>query len=129
MKIVDLFKELYNKTKSAVFVNDQLSSHFQIRNGVWQGFTVAPELFNCVIDHILNKTLLAHPFGIKFPGRVLSEVDFTDDVALVCENLADIKTALETLASATEKFGLNVSWTKTKILPEDKTVSHFHVAP
>jgi sorting nexin-29 len=62
-KIVNLFKELHNKTESAVLVNGQLSSHFQIRNGVRQGCAAAPELFNCVMDHVLNKTLLAHPFA------------------------------------------------------------------
>jgi len=48
------------------------------------------------MDHVLNKTLLAHPFGIDFDGRIQSDVDFADDVALVCENL----NALETLTSA-----------------------------
>ena len=120
-KIVNLFKELYNKTESAVLVNGQLSSHFQIRNGVRQGCAAAPELFNCVMDHVLNKTLLAHPFGIDFAGRVLADVDFADNVALVWENLTDIKTALETLGSVAGKLGLNVNWTKTKILPVDKT--------
>ena len=109
------------RTESAVNVNGQLSSYFQIRNGVWQGCAAAPELFNCVMDHVLNKKLLANPFGIDFAGRVLADVDFTDDVALVCENLTDIKTALETLAYVAGKLGLNVNWTKTKILPVDKT--------
>ena len=45
-KTVNLFKELYNKTKSTVNANGQLSSHFQTRNGVRQGCATAPELFN-----------------------------------------------------------------------------------
>ena len=73
------------------------------------------------MKYILNIRLLAHPFGINFAGRVLSDVEFADDVALVCENDADIKTAPETLASAAEKFGLYVNETKTKILHVDKT--------
>ena len=46
-KIVNLFKELYNKTESAVFVNGQLSSHFQIRNGVRQGYCCSRTLQLC----------------------------------------------------------------------------------
>ena len=120
-KIVNLLEELYNKAESAVFVNGHFSSHFQIRNGVRQDCTATPKLFNCLMDHFLNKTLLAHPFSIDFAGRVLSDIDFADDIALVCENLTDIQTALETLASAAEKLSLNVHWTKTKIFPVDKT--------
>ena len=80
----------------------------------------APELY-CVKHHILNKTLLAHPFGIDFAGRVLTNVEFADDVALVCENLTEIKNTPETLAPAAKKIGLNVNWTTTQILPVDKT--------
>jgi len=66
------------------------------------------------MDHVLNKTLLAHPFGINFAGIFLSDVEFADDVKLVCANLTDIKTALETVASAAEKLGLYVNWNQTK---------------
>ena len=69
----------------------------------------------------LELTLDEHPFGIVFARGVLSDVEFVNDVALVCKNLTDIKTALEILASAAEKLGLNINWTKTKILPVDKT--------
>jgi len=73
---------------------------------------------NSSVVSCLNKTLLAHLFAIYFDDRVLSNVDFAVDGTLVCENLGDIKTALESTA---EKPGLNVNWTKTKILPVDKT--------
>ena len=96
------------------------SSHHIFKLEMVFSKAATPELFNCVIDHVLNKTLLAHPFGIDFAG-VLSDVDFADDVASVCKNLTDIKTTQETLASAAERLGLNVNWTKTKILPMDKT--------
>ena len=74
-KILNLFSELYNKTESAVIVNDQLSSNFQMRNGVWQGCTTAPKLFNRVMDHVLNKTVLVHLFSIDF-AESLSYVEF-----------------------------------------------------
>jgi hypothetical protein len=64
------------------------------------------------------------PFGIGFAGRVLSDVDFADDVALICENISDLKTTLETLASAAEKLGLKINWSKTKIMPVEKTPSN-----
>ena len=123
-KIVRLLKELYNNTESAVIVNGRPSGYFKIKNGVRQGCAAAPELFNCVIDHILNKTQQVQPFGIGFAGRVLSDVDFADDVALICENISDLKTTLETLASAAEKFGLKINWSKTKIMPVEKTPSN-----
>ena len=86
-KIVSLFKELYSSTESAVLVNGKLSSSFPIKNGVRQGCAAAPELFNCVIDHILNETHRVHPFGISYAGRTLSDVDFADDVAVFSKNL------------------------------------------
>ena len=76
--------------------------------------------FDIKIHHFVIKILLVHLFGIDFAGRILSDIDFVDGYAFVCDNLTDIITALETLASAAKKIGLDVNWTKTKILPVQK---------
>ena len=121
--IVSLFKEIYSNTESAVLVNGKLSSSFPMHNGVRQGCAAAPELFNCIADDILNETHHANPFAISYAGRTLSDVDFTDDIAALSDNLDQFKPALETLSSTASRVGLQINWKKTKIMPIEKTAA------
>ena len=94
-----------------------------IQNGVRQGCAAAPELFNCVIDHILNETHHAHPFGISYARKTLSDVAFADDAAVLSDNLDQLKSALETLSCTASRVGLQINWKKTKIMSIEKTAS------
>ena len=77
------------RLKGGVFVNGQLSSHFQITTGrLAKATLLLTNSSTSVMDQVLNKTLLVHPFGIDSATRVLSDTDLVDDVVFVCKNLA-----------------------------------------
>jgi len=56
-KIVDLMKELYTDTVSAVRIGGHLSEWFTTGSGVRQGCTIAPNIFLPPMDRILNRTV------------------------------------------------------------------------
>jgi hypothetical protein len=119
-KYCRLFKALYTGTKSSVQVNGRRSSLFEINTGVRQGCAAAPELFNAVIDYVMDRTTNRLPFGLRYGDRVLADCDFADDIALICTSAAELEEALNTLSEEALKVGLHISWQTEKILIIDQ---------
>ncbi len=65
--------QLYTNTRSAVRLASSLSEEFAIETGVKQGCVIAPDLFNCVIDHLMRRLLSRYSLGIQ-----LGEYQLTD---------------------------------------------------
>ena len=59
-----LVRQLYTDTRSAVRLASSLSEEFTIETGVKQGCVIAPDLFNCVIDHLMRRLLSRCSLGI-----------------------------------------------------------------
>ena len=79
-------------------VNGGRSSSIEINTGIRQGCAAAPELFNCVIDYTMTRTINNPQFGLYYGDRVLSDADYADDLALVSDLLSKLTDALQILA-------------------------------
>ena len=97
-------------------VNGRRSPSFEINTGVRQGCAAAPELFNCVIDYIMTRTINRLQFGLYYGDRVLSDADYADDLALVSDSPSKLTEALQILADEALKIGLSINWQKTKVM-------------
>jgi hypothetical protein len=114
-KIVDLMKDLYTNTVSAVRSDGLLSEWFQVNSEVRQGCRIAPDLFLTPMDYIMNKTVHRGFTGATLGDEVFTDLDFADDVAILAEMLEIIILSLEILSEEARPFGLEVNWSKTKI--------------
>ena len=63
-KIVRVLERLYTDTSSCVRINNTLSDWFTISSGVRQGCVAAPDLFNCIIDYLMENVSAMEP-GIQ----------------------------------------------------------------
>ena len=72
-------------------VGNDLSEWFSIVSGVRQGCVVAPDLFNGVIDHRMCqlKTAAGPSLGIELDNWRLTDMDYTDDIALFSPSSED----------------------------------------
>lgn len=118
-KYCRLFKALHHGTESCVQVNGRRSPFFQITTGVRQGCAVAPELFNVIIDYVMTRTTSRLSFGLKFGDRVITDADFADDLAILADSMEQLLEALRILREEAAKVGLQINWTKTKIMAID----------
>ena len=75
--------QLYTDTRSAVRLASSLSEEFTIETGVKQGCVIAPELFNCAIDHLMRRLLSRCSLGIQLGEYQLIDLDYVDDIAIV----------------------------------------------
>lgn len=80
-KIVNLFQKLYGSSESCIRVNGKESSWFSVNSGVRQGCVAASDLFNCVIDYLMNRVCNLIP-SIQLNRYMLSDLEYADDTAL-----------------------------------------------
>ena len=94
---------------------------FKSPQGVCQGCAVAPELFNIIIDYVMTKTTSRLSFGLKFGDHTITDVDFTDDLAILADSMEQLLEALRILREEVAKVGLHINWNKTKIMAIDQS--------
>lgn len=114
-KIVNLMKALYTDTTSCVRADGDCSDWFDVRSGVRQGCTIAPNLFLTPMDWLLDRTIHRSMSGTTLAKEPFSDLDFADDVALLAEMLSVLLLALEIMQEEATTFGLEINWSKTKI--------------
>ena len=134
-KITTLFKQLYHSTESCVRANGSDSEWFSINSGVRQGCVAAPELFNCVIDHLMTRVCEQVP-GVMLGSYKLVDLEYADDTTLFSETPDHLREALNIFNQGAKKLGLKTSWAKTELMhigegPDpapfrfDETMVHF----
>ena len=95
-KIVRVLERLYTDTSSCVRINNTLSDWFTISSGVRQGCVAAPDLFNCIIDYLMENVSAIVP-GIQLGPYHLTDLEYADDAAIFATNQNDTSSALAIL--------------------------------
>ena len=115
--LVDMIKTLYSSTQSVVRVNGTISEAFSISSGVRQGCVLAANLFNTATDRILNITTQALTLGVNYDdsGQLIMDLDYADDIVIFADLLDTLKDALFMFNEQSQKLGLHVNWSKTKL--------------
>ena len=119
--VVNAISTLYINSKSAVLVDGNISDPFEVSTGVLQGDILAPFLFNILVDHLMRKATSDLDSGVethprrsrRYPARVLNDLDFADDIALLKSTMARAQVQLTSTASAAKNLGLIISVSKT----------------
>ena len=109
-------RQLYTDTRSAVRLASSLSEEFTIESGVKQGCVIAPDLFNCVIDHLMRRLLHRCSLRIQLGEYQLSDLDYADDIATFAPSTCVLQEALTILQEEANLVGMQISWPKTKLM-------------
>jgi hypothetical protein len=99
---------------SPVVIGKLQSDKFHVQNGLKQGDTLSPSLFNCVLEYTIRsfQDILERR---KFRGRH-QLLAYPDDVDTVGENIDTVKTKTEAYLDASKLVGLEVNQEKTKYM-------------
>ena len=105
---VRVLEQLYTDTYSCVGINNTLSDWFTISSGVRQDCVAAPDLFNCIIDYLIENVSAMVP-EIQLGPYQLTDLEYADDAAIYATNQNDILSALAIFDAEACKLGLRTS--------------------
>jgi hypothetical protein len=134
-KLLSLIRSFHEGMKGTVLYDGQSSEAFDIRNGVKQGCVLAPTLFGIFFSMVLK-----HAFGTSNEGvflhtrsdeglfnlalrattkrrkKIIRDMLFADDAALVTHTEAELQALMNRFATSCEMFGLTISLNKTNVM-------------
>ena len=121
--------------EASIRISEELLDRIEVKNGLRQGCTLAPTLFNLyacvVIERWLEKmrevegvgTKVLHKFDQQLfrstrgaNHHLVTECQFANDVALLTTSREDAEEAIRTYQQTAKAFGLILSTTKTKFM-------------
>ena len=118
--------EMYSDTRAKVVTVDGETEEFVIRAGVLQRDTLAPFLFVIVLDYVLRQAISGKEEELgctvtprrsrRIPGKVITDLDFADDIALLSNDLELAQRLLSNVEEECKRVGLHRNASKTKVL-------------
>ena len=122
--LVNAIGALYNNSKSAVMVDGNISDPFEVSTGVLQGDVLVPFIFIILVDYLLKKAtsdldsgVVTHPRrSRRYPVKVLNDLDFADDIALLESTIPRAQVQLTSTAAAAKDLGLIIGVPETKYM-------------
>jgi hypothetical protein len=100
--------------KHKVHIGKNLSDSFLIQNGLKQGDTLSPLLFNFALEYAIRK-VQENQLGLRLNGthQLLA---YNDDVNLLGDNIDTLKKNIENVIDASKEVGLEINVQKTKYM-------------
>ena len=121
--LVNAIQVLYSNSSSAVMVDGGISEPFDVTTGVLQGDVLAPFLFIILVDYLLDKAsgpdsgvVTCPRQSRRYPAKVLNDLDFADDIALLESSMPRAQSQLTRTADAAADLGLIISAPKTEYM-------------
>ena len=101
-----LLRNLYAGQEATVRTGHGTTDWFQVGNGVRQGCTLSPCLFNLHAVYIMrNVGLVETQAGIKISGRNTNNLRYADDTTLMAESEEELKSLLKKVKEESKKAG------------------------
>ena len=117
---------MYNGTPAPVLTTDRNTDYFEILAGVLQSDTLAPFLFVIVLDYTMRQAIdeKEEKLGFKLDQRrsrqqhptVITDTDFSDDIALITEDMNQARELLTGVEIESGKIELHVNAKNTEIM-------------
>ena len=104
--MVWFIQSMYEKARSRVCVDCNLSEEFSVKAGLQQGFCLSPLVFITVLE------ALSQEFHAGCPWENL----YADDLVIITESLEELQQKLISWKTNIEEKGLRVNMGKTKVL-------------
>jgi hypothetical protein len=114
-KDLTIIKNIYKDQSAAFRINNELTDWFKIKRGVRQGCICSPSFFNIYSEELITEAL-EDIKGISINGINYNRIRYADDIAIITENLDDLKKGLENIDKIGAKFGMKINVAKTKLM-------------
>ena len=114
--IVNAIEALYESSRSAVLLGDEVSDWFCTCVGVRQGCLLSPTLFNIYLEYIMMEALDGFEGSVSIGGRTVTNLRFADDIDLVAGQAEELSTLTRRLEESARQLGMQISAEKSKVM-------------
>ena len=141
--LIDIIRSFHDNMNARIKVDGELLEEIEVNNGLRQGCTMAPTLFNlyaCVVtERWLSRVKEVEDVGTCLMYKLdqqlfrrytknasedtITQCQFADDVALLATTRKAAEEAIKAYSSVTKSLGLTVNITKTKFMAVGHDVS------
>ena len=116
-----LIKDLYMRQTAVVRLECGDTEPGVIGRGVRQGCPLSPLLFSIYAESMMRDAIDSIEEGMVVGGRLLKDVRFADDQAVLASSKEGLQRLMDGLNSAAEDYGMRVNVKKTKTMVISKT--------
>ena len=115
--LVNAIKSLYHATRIVINTGNKRTDEIKINQGVRQGCSLSPTLFNIYIDDVLKKWQSKEYPGVQLDRHTyLSTLLFADDKIIIQESEDKLQLAVHRLNQICPEYNLKISLHKTKVM-------------
>lgn len=115
--LINTIKSLYEETKIVINTGSVRTEEISINQGVRQGCSLSPTLFNIYIDDLVREWKTIVSTGIKLNHHVhLNLLLFADDLTIIQASEDDLQRAVHKLNQLCLHYNLTISIKKTKVM-------------
>ena len=119
-----LLRNLYAGQEATVRALHGTTDWFKIGKGVHKSCILSTYLFKLHAEYIMRNTELEEAqAGIKLAGRNINNLRYADDTTLMAESEEELKSLLMKVKEESEKVGLKLNISKTKIMASGPIIS------
>ena len=114
--IVNAIEALYESSKGAVLLGDEISDWFCTHVGVRQGCLLSPTIFNIYLEYIMTEALVGFEGSVSIGGRTVTNLRFADDIEHVAGQAEELGTLTSRLEESAKQLGMQISAEKSKVM-------------
>jgi len=111
-----LVKDLYLRQEAIVRLECGETEPGEIGRGVRQGCPLSPLLFSIYAESMMRDAIDEIEEGVVVGGRLLKDVRFADDQAMVAGSSDGLQRLMDGLNRADEEYGMKINVKKTKTM-------------
>lgn len=109
-------ERIYEETKVAVRVKEEVTAKFRTTKGVRQGCVMSPLLFNLYIADIGKELEMRNVGGVRIGNKRLWSLEYADDMVFLAKNREALLDMMQTVKRFLNKRNLILCTEKTKVL-------------
>ena len=110
--------------RELIKVGEKQSEWFNVDQGVRQGCTLSPWLFNVFLDAIVKEAREGFVERVRTGNEVVDVLLFADDMVLMADSVESLQINLRKVDESLTRWKMKMNWEKTEVMKVGKERGH-----